>query len=55
MIVAVPIMRDTLGLGWPGPGLLLALGWLLAASTLLSMLDRFRVFVRGQRARDSRV
>jgi cardiolipin synthase len=54
VIVAVPIMRDTLGLGWPGPGLLLALGWLLAASTLLSMLDRFRAFVRGRRVRDSR-
>ena len=53
-IVAVPIMRDTLELGWPGPGLVLALGWLLVVATLLSMLDRFRWLVRGRRARDSR-
>ena len=53
VIVAVPIMRDTLGLGWPGPGLVLTLGWLLVAATLLSMLDRFRWFVLARRARDS--
>ena len=54
VIVAVPIMRDALGLGWPAPGLVLALGWLLVAATLLSMLDRFRWFVLGRRARGSR-
>lgn len=50
VIVAVPIVRDTLGLIWPEPGLVMALGWLLVASTLLSMLDRFRWFVLARRA-----
>jgi cardiolipin synthase len=54
VIVAVPIMRDTLEFGWPEPGLVMALGWLLVAATLLSMLDRFRWYVLGRRARDSR-
>jgi len=53
VIAAVPVMRDALGLGWPGPALVMALGWLVVASTLLSMLDRFRWFVLGRRARDS--
>jgi len=38
--VAVPIVRDAAGLGWPGPALVAALGWLLVASTLVSMADR---------------
>jgi len=52
--VAVPIVRDALGLGWPPGAWLLAGGWLLVASTLLSMLDRFRWLVLGRRARGSR-
>jgi phosphatidylglycerophosphate synthase len=47
VIVAVPVVRDALALGWPGPGLVRALGWLLVGSTLLSILDRLL-------ARDSR-
>jgi len=39
-IVAIPIVRDALGIGWPGPALVMALGWALVASTLLSMGDR---------------
>ena len=42
VIVAVPTVRDALALGWPGPGLVRALGWALIASTLVSMLDRLR-------------
>ena len=42
VILAVPIVRDALSLAWPGPGLVMALGWLLVVSTLLSMLDRLR-------------
>ena len=53
VIVAVPIIRDALGWSWPGPGLVLTLGWLLVASTLLSMIGRFWQFILGQRARDS--
>jgi len=39
-IVAIPIVRDALGIDWPGPALVMALGWLLIGSTLLSMGDR---------------
>jgi len=38
--VAVPVVRDALELGWPSPGAVLGLGWLLVASTALSMADR---------------
>jgi len=48
--VAVPLVRDALGLGWPGPGLVRALGWLLVASTLTSMASRLR---SSRRARGS--
>ena len=44
--VAVPLVRDALALGWPGPGLVSALGWVLVASTLGSMASRWR----GRRA-----
>lgn len=40
--VATPIIRDTLGFGWPGPSLVMAFGWLLVASTLVSILSRLR-------------
>jgi phosphatidylglycerophosphate synthase len=43
VIVAVPVMRDALGLAWPGAGLVLALGWLLVALTVVSMSVRLRV------------
>jgi phosphatidylglycerophosphate synthase len=46
VIVAVPVVRDALGLGWPGPGLVRALGWALVASTLLSISDRLRLLAR---------
>lgn len=42
VVLAVPIVRDALGLGWPRPDLLLALGWGLVGTTLLSMIDRLR-------------
>lgn len=41
VVVAVPLIRDTLDLGFPKEALLLALGWALVASTLVSMADRF--------------
>jgi cardiolipin synthase len=46
-IVAIPIVRDALGIAWPGPGLLLALGWLLVASTLVSMASRLAFRLRN--------
>jgi phosphatidylglycerophosphate synthase len=44
--VGVPVVRDGLGLSWPGADLVEAIGWLLVASTLLSMLDRLRLLLR---------
>ncbi len=53
VIVGIPVLRDALGLSWPGAGLVLALGWLLVVSTLLSIADRQRVS-RARKARDWR-
>jgi phosphatidylglycerophosphate synthase len=39
-IVATPIVRDAFEIGWPGPALVMALGWLLIGSTLVSMGER---------------
>lgn len=50
VIVAVPLVRDALGLSWPGPGLVLALGWALVATSALSMLDRLRLLLRRRAA-----
>jgi phosphatidylglycerophosphate synthase len=46
--VAVPIMRDAMGLGWPSPFLVEVLGWLLVASTGLSIVDRLRLRARAK-------
>ena len=43
------VTRDALGLGWPGRSLVLALGWLLVATTLLSMADRLLALRRARR------
>jgi len=40
VLLGIPLVRDALGLGWPGAGLVSALGWLLVATTLLSMAQR---------------
>jgi phosphatidylglycerophosphate synthase len=42
VIVAVPVVRDALGLAWPGAGLVRALGWALVVSTLVSIADRLQ-------------
>ena len=42
VVVAVPITRDALELGWPPAALVSGIGWLLVGSTLLSMIDRLR-------------
>ena len=49
-IVGTPVVRDALGLAWPGAGLVMGLGWALVASTLLSMGDRLRRLVLARRA-----
>jgi len=43
VIVAVPIMRDSLGLGWPQAALVEACGWLLVGTTLASIASRLRL------------
>jgi phosphatidylglycerophosphate synthase len=45
VIVAIPLVRDALALGWPSPDLVRALGWALAASTVVSMSDRLRTWL----------
>lgn len=40
VLLGIPVVRDALGLGWPGAGLVEALAWLLVVSTVASMLDR---------------
>jgi hypothetical protein len=51
VVVAVPIVRDTLGLGWPGPLLVRLLAWGLVATTAASILDRLRLLLRARSAR----
>lgn len=46
VVVAVPVVRDALGLGWPGAAFVQAFGWVLVVSTLVSMLDRLRTWLR---------
>jgi phosphatidylglycerophosphate synthase len=48
VIAAIPIVRDALGLDWPAPVLVMALGWALVASTLVSMTDRLRVWLQAR-------
>ncbi len=50
VVVAVPLLRDVLSLGWPGPGLVRTLGWLLVVSTLASIADRLRLAIKACRA-----
>jgi phosphatidylglycerophosphate synthase len=48
--IGTVVVRDALGLGWPAPEAVLALGWLLVLSTGLSMADRLRALLRVRRA-----
>ena len=55
VLLGTPIVRDALELAWPGHALLLALGWCLVASTLVSMAARARAWLFSRRARGWRV
>jgi len=44
------VIRDALGLGWPADGLLRAIGWVLVASTVVSMLDRALALIARSRS-----
>jgi phosphatidylglycerophosphate synthase len=50
VLVGIPVVRDALGLGWPGAALVRLLGWLLVASTLASMVDRALALRRALRS-----
>jgi phosphatidylglycerophosphate synthase len=50
VLVAVPIYRDALGLVWPAGSWVLAAGWLLAASTAVSIADRLLALRRAPQA-----
>jgi len=47
--IGTVVVRDALGLAWPPPAFLLALGWLLVGSTALSMADRARALLSSRR------
>ena len=47
VVLAIPIVRDALGLAGPGNGLVMLLGWALVLSTGASILDRLRVSLRN--------
>lgn len=40
VLLGTPIIRNTLGWSWPGDAMILLFGWLLLASTAVSMGDR---------------
>ncbi len=40
-------IRNAIGLSWPSDALMLVMGWLLAVSTLISMIDRILALRRG--------
>lgn len=42
VLVGIPVIRDAIGFAWPPTELVLGLGWLLAFTTAVSMLDRLR-------------
>ncbi len=46
VLLGIPVVRDGLALGWPPAALITALGWLLVASTLVSMTDRALALLR---------
>jgi phosphatidylglycerophosphate synthase len=50
VLLGVPVVRDALGLAWPGDGLVRALGWLLVATTLVSMAGRAAALLRPKGA-----
>jgi cardiolipin synthase len=50
VLLAVPLVRDAVGLGGPPARLVSALGWLLVGSSLLSMADRALALRRATEA-----
>ncbi|HEX2486642.1 MAG TPA: CDP-alcohol phosphatidyltransferase family protein [Myxococcota bacterium] len=52
-LLGTPLVRDALGLAFPGAGLVRALGWTLVATTLLSVADRAAASLRWRGAAGS--
>jgi phosphatidylglycerophosphate synthase len=52
VLAGVPIIRDALDLVWPPSAWVMAAGWLLVVSTLISMADRGHAFLRSRRSKD---
>ncbi|UCE85502.1 MAG: CDP-alcohol phosphatidyltransferase family protein [Deltaproteobacteria bacterium] len=48
-LLGTPVVRDALGLSFPADASVRGLGWLLVASTLLSIADRARALLRARR------
>lgn len=46
VMVGIPVIRNALGLSWPGDGLVAVLAWLLVLTTLVSMADRAFAYLR---------
>jgi phosphatidylglycerophosphate synthase len=49
VMIGIPVVRDALGLDWPGPALVMGIGWALVVSTVLSMGDRLVALVGSRR------
>lgn len=49
VMAGIPVIRNAFGWDWPPFEWISALGWLLAASTLVSMIDRARALLSSDR------
>lgn len=52
VLAGTPIIRDSLDLTWPPSEWVMAGGWLLVATSVVSMFDRAQAFVRVRRGED---
>jgi phosphatidylglycerophosphate synthase len=46
VLLGTPVVRDCFGWAWPSDALVLGLGWLLVASTVVSIIDRGQAWLR---------
>ena len=49
VLLGTPMVREALGLSWPGNGWVFVAGWVLVASTLFSMIDRAGAWLVSRR------
>lgn len=55
VLVGIPVIRNALGLDWPGDTWVHAAGWLLVVTTLVSILDRGVALLRVRRMNEEKV